>query len=97
MKKYTIQKDGFCGVLYPASDEKDKILITLSGSEGCIGHAKKLASWYEKNDIAALGYFKVPDAGKSLSRVPFEYIEAAIRTLKKAWYKNRHQRCIKRY
>lgn len=48
------------GVLYPVAGRKDKVFIVLSGSEGGLEHAGKLAKHLQDNGIPALalGYFK---------------------------------------
>lgn len=56
--KVTLRKAD--GVLYPVAGRKDKVVITLSGSEGGLEHAEKLAKYLQDNGIPALalGYFK---------------------------------------
>lgn len=86
--KTSVLKEGFDGVLYPSNDRKDKVIITLSGSEGGLAHAKKLACFHKSQGMPALalGYFKTKGTEKALSQVPLEYIERAIEWLKKQGY-----------
>lgn len=71
------------GVLYPVSDRKDKVVITLSGSEDGLEHAGKLAKFLRNNGIPALalGYFKTKYSVKPLNKIELENIKAAIEWL----------------
>ena len=55
-------------VLYPVTGRKDKVVIALSGSEGGLEHAEKLAQFLQDNGIPALalGYFKTKHSVKTL-------------------------------
>lgn len=68
------------GVLYPVPGRKDKVVIVLSGSEGGLEHAEKLARYLQDNGIPALalGYFKTKHSVKALSKIELENIKAAI-------------------
>lgn len=87
--KTNVSREGFDAVLYPVSDRKDKIVITLSGSEGGLQHAGKLARFHQEQGMPALalGYFGTKGTGKALSNVPLEYVEKAICWLKAQNYK----------
>lgn len=76
------------GVLYPVAGRKDKVVITMSGSEGGLEHAGKLAKYLQDNGIPALafGYFKTKHSVKSLNKIELENIKAAIKWLKKQGY-----------
>lgn len=76
------------GVLYPVAGRKDKVVITMSGSEGGLEHAEKLAKYLQDNGIPALafGYFKTKHSVKSLNKIELENIKAAIKWLKKQGY-----------
>ena len=76
------------GVLYPVAGRKDKVVITMSGSEGGLEHAGKLAKYLQDNGIPALafGYFKTKNSVKSLNKIELENIKAAIEWLKKQGY-----------
>ena len=76
------------GVLYPVAGRKDKVVITMSGSEGGLEHAGKLAKYLQDNGIPALafGYFKTKHSLKSLNKIELENIKAAIEWLKKQGY-----------
>lgn len=76
------------GVLYPVAGRKDKVVITMSGSEGGLEHAGKLAKYLQDNGIPALafGYFKTKHSVKSLNKIELENIKAAIEWLKKQGY-----------
>ncbi|MCD8190850.1 MAG: hypothetical protein LUD78_11685 [Clostridiales bacterium] len=70
-------------VLFPASGRKGKVVITLSGSEGGLEHAEKLARYLQSMGVPAfaLGYFGTKHSARYLSRVGLENIEEAIRWL----------------
>lgn len=76
------------GVLYPVAGRKDKVVITMSGSEGGLEHAGKLAKYLQDNGIPALalGYFKTKHSVKSLNKIELENIRSAIDWLKKQGY-----------
>ena len=76
------------GVLYPVTGRKDKVVITMSGSEGGLEHAGKLAKCLQDNGIPALafGYFKTKHSVKSLNKIELENIKAVIEWLKKQGY-----------
>lgn len=79
---------GFDGIFYPVqlpngTLRQDKVVITLSGSEGGLQNAERMARFLQKRRIPALalGYFRTAHTGRNLSRVPLEYVENAIRWL----------------
>lgn len=80
--------EGFAGSLYPVKGRKDKVLITLSGSEGGLRNAQKLAHYHARQGLPALaiGYFGTKGTPKALSQIPLEYIEKAIKWLKQHGY-----------
>lgn len=84
----TIAEQGFEGHLYDAI-EKEKVVITFSGSEGGSSTSDTMAYYYRQNGISALGVtlFAGIDTGKFLDKVPLEYVENAIRYLKDQGYK----------
>lgn len=84
-----ISGKGWDGVLYPVGGRKDRIMIILSGSEGGVSDAKKLAVYPHDNGIPvlALGYFRTKHSPKYLHLIPVEIIGNAIKTLKKLGYK----------
>ena len=86
MIKETLHKAD--GVLYPVAGRKDKVIIALSGSEGGLEHAGKLAKFLQDNGIPslALGYFKTKHSVKSLNKIELENIKAAIEWLKDLGY-----------
>jgi len=75
-------------VLFPVSDRKDKVVITLSGSEGGLEHAEKLARYLQSSNIPAfaLGYFGTKHSVRYLSRVRLEIVDEAIKWLKAQGY-----------
>ena len=75
-------------VLYPVAGRKDKVVITMSGSEGGLEHAGKLAKFLQDNGIPAmaLGYFKTKHSAKALNKIELENIKAAIDWLKELGY-----------
>ncbi len=85
--------EGFDGILYPASLQNgrlrhDKAVITLSGSEGGLQNAERMARFLQQHGIPALalGYFRTANTGRELSRIPLEYIEKAVRWLQNLGY-----------
>lgn len=76
------------GVLYTVAGRKDKVVITMSGSEGGLEHAGKLAKYLQDNGIPAmaLGYFKTKHSAKALNKIELENIKAAINWLKELGY-----------
>lgn len=87
-QKINYEKYNFDGVLYPVSGRKDKVMITVSGSEGGLGHAEKMAAWFQSVGIPALavGYFGTKHTPKYLEKVPLEYVTCAVSLLKEQGY-----------
>jgi len=83
----TMSEYGFEGHLYDAG-EKEKVVITFSGSDGGSTASDTMAWYYKQHGITALGVtlFKGKDTGKNLDRVPLEYVEKAILWLKDQGY-----------
>lgn len=79
----TISEQGFEGHFYD-SGERDKAVITFSGSEGGSNASDTMAWYYKQHGISALGVtlFAGKETGKNLDRVPLEYVENAIAWLK---------------
>lgn len=80
--------EGFDGTLYPVmlpngTLRQDKVVITLSGSEGGLQNAERIARFLQQHGIPALalGYFRTEHTSRNLSRIPLEYVENAIRWL----------------
>ena len=88
MIRATVKEDGFEGVLYPAGNRYDKVMIVVSGSNGGIKLTKQFAQVYREHGIPALAvaFFGTKQTGKYLDRVPLEYIENAIKWLKARGY-----------
>ena len=78
-----ISENGFEGHFYDAG-EREKVVITFSGSEGGSNASDTMAWYYKQNGISALGVtlFSGKETGKNLDRVPLEYVENAIVWLK---------------
>ncbi len=83
----TIAEQGFEGHYYDA-EEREKAVITFSGSEGGSRASDTMAWYYKQNGISALGVtlFAGEETGKNLDRVPLEYVENAIAWLKEQGY-----------
>lgn len=83
-----IQHSTWDGILYPVDGRKDKIIIVMSGSEGGLEHAGKMAHYLYDNGIPALalGYFKTRHTGKNLIRIPLEIVQSAISYLSENGY-----------
>lgn len=88
MEQTTVLQEGFDGVLFPVDNQKGKVMIVFTGSDGGLKTAKQLAAYYQNNGIPALalGYFRTKHTGKNLSHIPLEYIEKAIAWLKAKGY-----------
>jgi len=84
----TIAEQGFEGHYYDAG-EREKVVITFSGSEGGSSASDTMAWYYKQNGISALGVtlFAGEETGENLDRVPLEYVENAV-----AWLKHRAMR-----
>lgn len=79
----TISEQGFEGHFYD-SGEREKAVITFSGSEGGSKASDTMAWYYQQHGISALGVilFAGKETGENLDRVPLEYVENAIAWLK---------------
>lgn len=88
MRKTSVLQEGFDACLFPVSNQQNKVIIVLAGSDGGLKTAKELARYYQKSGMPslALGYFKTKHTGNELSLIPLEYIEKAIRWLKENGY-----------
>lgn len=80
--------DNWDGVLYTADGSKKKIMIVMSGSEGGLEHAEKLARFLADNNVPALAFalFKTKHTGKNLDRIPVERVGTVIQWLKRQGY-----------
>jgi dienelactone hydrolase len=87
-RKLRVIKEGFDGVYFPVKKRRDKIIIILSGSEGGLEHAEKMAGYFQMHGIPAIavGYFKTAGTPKHLKEIPVEYIGKVIQWLKKCGY-----------
>ena len=85
----TVGKEGFEGILFPADNTKDKVLIVISGSNGGMKLTKECAEFYGIHSVPALALaiFGTKQTEKNLDRIPLEYVEFAIRWLKKLGYR----------
>ena len=83
-----VKTEGFHGILYPVGNRKDKVVITVSGSEGGMEHAEKMAKFHQSQGMPALAlaYFGTEQTGKWLSKIPLSYIGNAVRWLKENGY-----------
>ena len=90
MKGYEVHEKFWDGAMYPVSKEKNKVVITMSGSEGGLKHAEMLAHFLQDNKIPALalGLFKTKSSQRNLVRIPLERIYDAIIWLQRNNYKN---------
>ena len=88
VRRAGVRKEGFEGILYPGNGRKDKVLIVMSGSNGGMALTRQEAEFYHRNGIPALALalFRTGQTPKDLSRVPVEYVERAVRWLKKQGY-----------
>ena len=85
----TFDGAGWDGVLYPADQSKEKIMIVFSGSEGGLEHAEKCCRYLQDHGINAfaLGYFKTKHASKQLDLIPVEIFGDVIEKLKSLGYR----------
>lgn len=83
-----IRQNAWEGIWYPVSRRKDKAIILISGSEGGMEHAGKMARYLQDNGIPALalGYFKTQNTSKYLDRIPMEIVRNALLYLKREGY-----------
>lgn len=83
-----VNGENWDGILYEVKDRKDKVMIVMSGSDGGLEHARKLASFLkdEKIPALALGIFKTKHTGKELNKIPIERIKSVINWLKERGY-----------
>ena len=88
MLRTTVKKNGFEGILYCGNGRKDKVVIVMSGSNGGMLLTRIEAEFYHRNGIPALALalFKTKHTQKNLDRVPVEYVERAVKWLKKREY-----------
>ena len=88
MIQTTVKKHGFESVLYRGIGTKEKAVIVMSGSNGGMRLTEKEARFYHDNGIPALALalFKTKQTQKNLDRVPIEYVERAVRWLKRLGY-----------
>jgi esterase/lipase len=84
MEVLNVRHYGFQGVFYPSITRKDKVILILTGSEGGIGDARKIAKRYAAQGLPALAvaYFKTAQTRSTLANIPVEYVEAAVYWLK---------------
>ncbi|MDR1689862.1 MAG: hypothetical protein LBS21_14840, partial [Clostridiales bacterium] len=83
-----IDNKSFQGLHYP-SDAKDKVIIVVSGSDGGIKWAAKIAESFSACGVSsfALSYWKTKNTSKTLSLIPIEIVQAAVCWLKDEGYK----------
>lgn len=86
MKSIQISTDsaGFCGCAYVPEAFCGTAVIVVTGSDGGIDNAKHIAGLFVEQGMLALavGYFGLPGLPKTLSMIPLETIEWAVRWLK---------------
>ncbi|MDD2213498.1 MAG: acyl-CoA thioester hydrolase/BAAT C-terminal domain-containing protein [Oscillospiraceae bacterium] len=91
MKKPILHPPGLDACLYPAANNRhDKAIITLSGSEGGLQHATKMARFRQGQGLPALalGYFKTAHTVPELKNVPLETVGQAIDWLHRQGYQH---------
>ena len=83
----TIFRKDFQGIFYP-SKTSDKAMIVVSGSDGGIKWANKIASVYSEHGIPslAIAYWKTKYTPKALALIPIEIIQHAVLWLMKNGY-----------
>lgn len=83
----TILSKEFQGVFYP-SKTNEKAMIVVSGSDGGIRWANKIASVYSAHGIPSLAvaYWKTKYTSNTLALIPIETIQSAVIWLKENGY-----------
>ena len=83
----TILNKEFQGVFYP-SKTNEKAMIVVSGSDGGIRWADKIASVYSAHGIPSLAvaYWKTKYTSNTLALIPIEIIQSAVTWLKDNGY-----------
>lgn len=87
-EKYTVQKDGFQGVLIKEQIESDKAMIVIGGSEGGIRAAYGVAKAFAEEGVhsLAVAYWGTDQTAQSLELIPVEIIQTAVAFLKRKGY-----------
>jgi len=87
IKMQIISNKDFQGAFYP-SKTNEKAMIVLSGSDGGIKWADKIASVYSAHGVASLAvaYWNTKYTSKALALIPIEIIKAAALWLKENGY-----------
>ncbi|MDR2898962.1 MAG: hypothetical protein LBU94_01460, partial [Clostridiales bacterium] len=82
-----VENQNFQGLFFP-SENKDRAIITVSGSDGGIGWAKQIAGAFSANGIAslALSYWRTKNTPKTLSLIAIETIQYAVSWMKENGY-----------
>lgn len=77
----------FQGIFFPATT-KEKAMIVVSGSDGGIKWARRIASVFSANDVPSLAvaYWGTPNTSKALTLIPIEKIKAAVAWLQEKGY-----------
>ncbi len=90
MKREKISRAAWDGYLYPVNDNKDKIMICMTGSDGGLSFATYMARFLQEHDIPALafGYFKTKHTNSCLNEIPLETLLDAVAWLKENGYRN---------
>jgi dienelactone hydrolase len=86
-KGLTVEGQAFEGVFYP-STTKDRAVIVVSGSDGGIAYAKKVAEVLAGNGISSLAvaYWKTDNTPQTLSLIPIETMQSAVDWLTQQGY-----------
>ena len=83
-----IEKTNWDGILYEANGRKDKVMIVMSGSDGGLKYAKKMAQYLADNGVAslALALFGTKHTGKALECIPLERVGEVLEWLEARGY-----------
>ena len=87
-ENYTVQENGFQGIFIKESQESDKAMIVIGGSEGGIKAAYGVAKVFAEEGIhsLAVAYWGTELTAESLELIPIEIIQTALDCLKKKGY-----------
>lgn len=85
MKK--VSGTDFYGIFYPTA-RKNKAVIIITGSDGGIKWAQKIAELFSAKEVTALAvaYWGIKGTPKKLSLIPIETIQSAVNWLKEQGY-----------
>lgn len=84
MIKLSVKESGFQGCFYDTGTESKAALIVMTGSDGRLAYAQKIAKQFADNGVPslALAYFHTSETSKDLVEIPVEIIERSVSWLR---------------